>query len=409
MGLGDLTDESIGLENGSLCLPAHELRDQVFEPVIEKVLQLIEGQLVQSPNLEAIFLVGGFGQSNYLFRRVEEVFANRVGMIGVPPRGELAVVRGAVYFGLNPQIVTERVSRRTYGVETRMLFQKDLDPPEYSVVGVDNKTYCRQRFSVYVQKGQSVKVDECVSKNFVISYPNDTDSGTSKLYITQTPMNNPILADLFAFDGDGPPPRLTTHPLVKKVGHFPIRMPTLEGVKPGDKVNMTIRMYFGLTEIKIECVIRDKLFVFTSAFDASDSYGSVQRPPITDYHGSQPMLPPPTAGLAAPNPYALADPSASQVSLHGGIPPASYGYSGSGPMMSTPPMAAAQQPAYGAGYPPASSVYGGHAAGSGYGQNDYYSQQYSQGYPPSQSYYSGYPPSNSQGYPPQHGSYYGQH
>lgn len=177
MGLGDLTDESIGLENGSLCLPAHELRDQVFEPVIEQVLQLIEGQLIQSPNLEAIFLVGGFGQSNYLFRRVEEVFANRVGMIGVPPRGELAVVRGAVYFGLNPQIVTERVSRRTYGVETRMLFQKGLDPEEYSVVGVDQKTYCRQRFSVYVQKGQSVKVDECVSKNFVISYPNDTDSG----------------------------------------------------------------------------------------------------------------------------------------------------------------------------------------------------------------------------------------
>lgn len=181
MGLGDLTDETIGLENGSLCLPAGELRDQVFEPVIEQVLQLIEGQLVQSPNLEAIFLVGGFGQSNYLFRRVEEVFANRVGMIGVPPRGELAVVRGAVYFGLNPQIVTERVSRRTYGVETRMLFQPGLDPEEYSVVGVDQKRYCRQRFSVYVQKGQSVKVDECVSKNFVISYPNDTDSGKLKL------------------------------------------------------------------------------------------------------------------------------------------------------------------------------------------------------------------------------------
>lgn len=177
MGLGDLTDESIGLENGSICLPAQELCEQVFEPVITQVLQLIEGQLSQSFNLEAIFLVGGFGQSNYLFRRVEEVFANRVGMIGVPPRGELAVVRGAVYFGLSPQQITERVSRRTYGVETRMIFQQDVDPEEYSVIGVDGRKYCRQRFSVYVQKGQSVKVDECVSKTFVISYPSDTDSG----------------------------------------------------------------------------------------------------------------------------------------------------------------------------------------------------------------------------------------
>ncbi|KAG2225921.1 hypothetical protein INT45_006617 [Circinella minor] len=390
MGLGDLTDESIGLENGSLCLPATELREQVFEPVIEQVLQLIEGQLVQSPNnLEAIFLVGGFGQSNYLFRRVEEVFANRVGMIGVPPRGELAVVRGAVYFGLNPQIVTERVSRRTYGVETRMLFNKELDPPEYSVVGVDQKTYCRQRFSVYVQKGQSVRVDECVSKNFVISYPNDTDS------------------DLFAFDGEGPPPRLTTHQLIKKVGHFPIRMPTLDGVRPGDKVNMTIRMYFGLTEIKIECVIRDKTFVFTSSFDASDSYGATPENQL-EYPGGSQMIPPPTAGLAPPNPYGLSDLNGSQVSL-GHQQQQAYTYG-------TPTMAA-QQAGYSqaGGYPPTSSVYGG-----GYPpvQGDYYQQQQQQqqqqpyaqqGYPPSQSYYSGYPPS-SQGYPPQSGSsYYGQH
>ncbi|EPB81346.1 hypothetical protein HMPREF1544_11942 [Mucor circinelloides 1006PhL] len=258
MGLGDLTDNDIGLDNGSLCLPAEELREYVFEPVIRQVLDLIKGQLAQSPQLEAIFLVGGFGQSNYLFRRVEDEFANQVGMIGVPPRGELAVVRGAVYFGLNPQIVTERVSRRTYGVETRMLFQDDIDPPEYSVMGGDQKRYCRQRFSVYVHQGQSIKVDECVSKNFVISYPNDTDS------------------DLFAFDGEGQPPRLTSHPLVRKVGNFPIRMPHLEGVRAGEKVNMTIKMYFGLTEIKIECIIRDKSFVFTSSFEAADAYPQQQ-------------------------------------------------------------------------------------------------------------------------------------
>ncbi|KAF7732899.1 Heat shock 70 kDa protein 12A [Apophysomyces ossiformis] len=398
MGLGDLTDEDIGLENGSLCLPAHELRDQVFEPVIVQVLELIEGQLRQSPNLEAIFLVGGFGQSNYLFRRVEEVFANRVGMIGVPPRGELAVVRGAVYFGLNPQIVTERVSRRTYGVETRMLFQQDLDPEEYSVIGVDQKKYCRQRFSVYVHKGQSVKVDECIAKNFVISYPNDTDS------------------DLFAFDGDGPPPRLTTHSFIKKVGHFPIRMPTLDGVRPGDKVNMTIKMYFGLTEIKIECTIRDKMFVFTSAFDASDSYAAVNNG-YPDYAAHTPK---PTAGL----PYAQ-DPSVNSSHLSNVYPQSNYGHS-----MSTASLQQGylqqqqQQPPVSSGYPP--SMVGGppsyHApTGAGYPSQtqppEYYQQQqtmYSQqGYPPtSQSYYSGYPPA-SQAYPPSGQGYgsanYGHH
>ncbi|KAI8061842.1 uncharacterized protein B0P05DRAFT_556879 [Gilbertella persicaria] len=259
MGIEDLTDEFIGLSGGMLHLPAKEMCRDIFEPVVSQILKLIENQLSQSPDLEAIFLVGGFGQSNYLFKRVEERFADRVGMIGVPPRGELAVVRGAVYFGLQPATITERVSRRTYGVETRMLFQDNIDPPELCVIGVDGRHYCRQRFSPYVHKGQRVKVDECISKSFVISYPNDTDS------------------DLYAFDGDGPVPRLTTDPQIQKVGHFPIRIPKLEGVKPGDKVTLTIRMYFGLTEIKVESVVQDKVFAFTSAF-CFDSKSSIDPP-----------------------------------------------------------------------------------------------------------------------------------
>ncbi|ORX46728.1 actin-like ATPase domain-containing protein [Hesseltinella vesiculosa] len=251
MGLGDITDSRMGLDQGTLWLPARELKDYVFDPVINQVLDLIEGQLEQSPRLEALFLVGGFGQSNYLFQQIESAYASRIDMIGVPPRGELAVVRGAVYFGRTPQVVTERVSRRTYGVETRMLFDDRLDPVEYMVVGLDDQRFSRHRFSVYVTKGQPIKIDECVSKKFVIRYPNGTDS------------------DLFAYDGDGPPPRHVKDYDIKKVGKFPIKMPKIPGAQPGDRVKIEINMYFGLTEIHIECVIADNVFNFTSAFDAS--------------------------------------------------------------------------------------------------------------------------------------------
>lgn len=75
---------------------------------------------------------------------------------------------------------------------------------------------------------------------------------------------------MYAFDVDGPIPRFTTDPSIQQVGYFPIRMPKLEGVNPGDAVTLTIQMYFGLTEIRIESVIQDKVFSFTSAFDASN-------------------------------------------------------------------------------------------------------------------------------------------
>lgn len=179
MEFGDFKDKSIGLENGTLFIPAHELCSEVFEPIVSEILRLIEVQRIQSSFLEAIFLVGGFGQSDYLFKRIEEEFDKKEIKVFVPPRGELAVVRGAVYFGLNPQTVTEHISRRTYGVETRMLFENEFDPPEFAVIGADGKKYCRQRFNAYVRKGQSVKVDECVSKTFIVSYPNDTDSSNN--------------------------------------------------------------------------------------------------------------------------------------------------------------------------------------------------------------------------------------
>jgi hypothetical protein len=78
------------------------------------------------------------------------------------------------------------------------------------------------------------------------------------------------LLDLFAYDAEGPIPRLTTHPNVLKVARFPIKMPKLPDVQKGQPVFMTIKMYFGQTEIKIEAHIRDRKFTFTSTFETME-------------------------------------------------------------------------------------------------------------------------------------------
>lgn len=75
---------------------------------------------------------------------------------------------------------------------------------------------------------------------------------------------------MFAYDGDGQGPRLTTHPNVFKVARFPIKMPKFHDVQKGQPIFMTIKMYFGQTEIKIEAHIRDRKFTFTSAFETME-------------------------------------------------------------------------------------------------------------------------------------------
>jgi|JXWR01.1.fsa_nt_gb hypothetical protein len=47
-------------------------------------------------------------------------------------------------------------------------------------------------------------------------------------------------------------------------------MPKFSDVQKGQPVFMTIKMYFGQTEIKIEAHIRDRTFTFTSAFETME-------------------------------------------------------------------------------------------------------------------------------------------
>ncbi|CAO3589013.1 unnamed protein product [Absidia cylindrospora] len=278
MGYPNNNDDDVGIIDGTLIFSAEELKEKVFEPVVLRVLQLISNQLDGSAlkPVDAIFMVGGFGKSNYLHRRVNEVFVPRVKFVGIPPRAEMAVVRGAVYFGLNPRLVAQRVSRRTYGLSSQMPFDHRLDPASNSVM-VGSRQYCRERFSVYANKGQPVGLDECVTKKYLVTYPHGTET------------------DLYAFDDDGVPPRLITDPRINMVARFPIKMPEFEGVRYGQHITMTVNMFFGQTEIKIEVLILDRRCVFTSRLDllTADSFNNIhQKLPSTPMQQPPPYTSP---------------------------------------------------------------------------------------------------------------------
>ncbi|KAF9542382.1 hypothetical protein EC957_002117 [Mortierella hygrophila] len=237
-GRADLTDFDIGLEDGILTVSAEEMRREVFDPVINDVLRLIQHQLQQTHyNCHAIFLVGGFGCSGYLHTRVQAEFGARVPMIGVPPRAELAVVRGAAYAGLMPRTITQRVARRWYGVDSLMAYEEGSDLPHKRVRDHEGMMRARDRFSVYVAPGQHIGIDECITKRYVTyQYPK--------------PVNSP----LFACSSMNLP-RYVDSPMVEKIGDFLIPLPYVHGAQPGHKMVFELRMYFGATEIRAEAEV----------------------------------------------------------------------------------------------------------------------------------------------------------
>lgn len=74
-GLAD--DESCGLDCGFLTMNTEQVKD-ILEPVVKEVIELVQGQVdtiqAKAGKVSGIVLVGGFGQSNYMYKCMKSHF-----------------------------------------------------------------------------------------------------------------------------------------------------------------------------------------------------------------------------------------------------------------------------------------------------------------------------------------------
>ncbi|GKT57091.1 hsp70 protein [Colletotrichum tofieldiae] len=146
-GLPD--DEEAGLDCGFMVMSAAEIKE-IFEPVVKEVCDLVQGQVtgIRSKGgvVSGIVLVGGFGQSDYLYRKLKTHFTSAA----PPPYTErpthgsvtalqetssievmqpvyawTAVVRGAVLRGLEGNMVISRKARYHYGTSYATVYDEE--------------------------------------------------------------------------------------------------------------------------------------------------------------------------------------------------------------------------------------------------------------------------------------------
>ena len=159
---------------------------ELFEPIVAQILVLIDDQMTklrnQGKRISGIVLVGGFGQSNCLFRVLQDRYANAAppppypgtekGRTESAPRFEVmqpnnawtAVVRGAVLRGLEGQdLVLSRKARRHYGVSHRADFDPKIHLKSERVWdGDEEKWMVDDRVKWYIRKGRTCKADDPV-------------------------------------------------------------------------------------------------------------------------------------------------------------------------------------------------------------------------------------------------------
>ncbi|XP_060080309.1 heat shock 70 kDa protein 12A-like [Ylistrum balloti] len=131
-----------------------EIAASFFRPVVDSIVNHLRDllQLPEASDLEDIILVGGFADSSIIKTTLTEIFNTK--RLVIPENAGLAVLKGAVLYGHNPDVVKERIAKYSYGTRSYRYFMEDFDPPEKRHV-IDGETYCGDCFGKIAEVGTS--------------------------------------------------------------------------------------------------------------------------------------------------------------------------------------------------------------------------------------------------------------
>lgn len=189
-------------------------------------------ELFQSPKMKDvnnILMVGGFSESYILQTEIRNAFPNC--QVIVPKEAGLAVLRGAVLFGLYPRVINSRVARFTYGVDMNAVFDPEIHDESKKEV-IEGVEYCTGIFDKHVEKGDQLACGEAHDVRFYIPITKQQNVVIFRIYSSSE--KNPLYID--------------EHGCVF-VGTLGISVP----VGSKDRV-VYVRMCFGFTEITVEAI-----------------------------------------------------------------------------------------------------------------------------------------------------------
>ncbi|KIJ18146.1 hypothetical protein PAXINDRAFT_167416 [Paxillus involutus ATCC 200175] len=175
----DPHDPSVGLINGELAMPGNLIRREVFDPVVNQVLDMIEEQSRKiEQRIDALLLVGGFAGSEYLFKRVEEKFSSKIKVIARPSDADTATVRGAAQHGLARKVIVSTViAPRSYIMKVKLPAEPEdwLKRPAYIRENNASIPICENRLQYLVMKGAILRKGQRVKTKFCKFSQNSQD------------------------------------------------------------------------------------------------------------------------------------------------------------------------------------------------------------------------------------------
>lgn len=150
----------VSFNNGTLIIN-YATAKSLFEPVITKIVDHIRHIMKDQKmgGLDYLLLVGGFSDCQFLQDAFKTAFSEKATVL-IPNSAQLAIIRGAVLFGHQPDQICSRIAKMTYGIE----IQTDFDYKEHDDSKMAMNDYgeakCVGLFSSFVTRGDTLNIGE---------------------------------------------------------------------------------------------------------------------------------------------------------------------------------------------------------------------------------------------------------
>ena len=121
-------NEQLRFKRDKLTINSGLFMDMFQEPIqniIHEIRTIFQHE--RCSDVSAIMMVGGFSEADDLQNAVQKAFSNIE--VFIPVDGSHSVLKGAVIYGHNPDVVSSRVCNFTYGIDVRV----DFDPKIHSL------------------------------------------------------------------------------------------------------------------------------------------------------------------------------------------------------------------------------------------------------------------------------------
>jgi hypothetical protein len=151
-------NEQLRFKRDKLTINSELFMDMFKEP-IQNIIHAIRTifQHERCSDVSAIMMVGGFSEADVLQNVVRKAFSDIE--VFIPVDGSLSVLKGAVIYGHNPDVVSSRVCNFTYGIDVMAHFDPEIHSLEKQYED-DGEIWCIDIFHTLFAIDEEVKVGD---------------------------------------------------------------------------------------------------------------------------------------------------------------------------------------------------------------------------------------------------------